>query len=131
MFHFCASGIEPKSVLPLVRAGKLFPSSRSAFLILSAPALKPIITINVIEILTNVAHAFIKGRLIFENGGIQFDGLSGGRQPPLVLQMTFHPFEHDAIDHVADGDDQDHDGDNRTHIIQIAAHHQYLAEAET
>src|SRR5579862_9239637 len=46
--------------------------------------------------------------------------LRGGRQPPSVLQTAFHPFEHDAVNQVADRDNQQHHGDHRTHIVQIA-----------
>src|SRR5271166_2989628 len=44
--------------------------------------------------------------------------------------MAFHSFKDDAVDDVADGDNQDHDGDDGAHVIQVAAHHQDLAEAE-
>src|SRR6266496_5102882 len=45
--------------------------------------------------------------------------------------MTLHTFEDDAIYHVAEGDDQNHDGDDSAHVVEVAAHHQNLAEAET
>ncbi len=44
--------------------------------------------------------------------------------------MTLHAFEDNAIDDVAKGDDEDHDGDDGAHIVQVAAHHQNLSEAE-
>ena len=44
--------------------------------------------------------------------------------------MAFHPFEHDAIDDVTEGDDQEHDGDHGAHVVQVAAHHENLAEAK-
>jgi hypothetical protein len=54
---------------------------------------------------------------------VDSEGLRAGGQSPLILQMTLHPFEHDAIHHVADGDDQNHDGDHSAHIVQVASHH--------
>jgi hypothetical protein len=46
------------------------------------------------------------------------------------LQVTLHAFEDDAIDDVSDGDDQKHHGNDRAHVIQVAAHHEHLAQAE-
>src|SRR5438270_6626990 len=45
--------------------------------------------------------------------------------------MAFHSFEHNTINDVAESDDQDHHRDDGAHIVQVAAHHQNLAEAET
>ena len=46
------------------------------------------------------------------------------------MKVAFHPFENNAVNQVAEGDDQEHDSDHGTHIVQVAAHHQHLAEAE-
>src|SRR5579864_2598174 len=45
--------------------------------------------------------------------------------------MSFHSFEDHSVDYVSDRNDQEHYGDDGTHVVQVAAHHQYLAEAET
>jgi hypothetical protein len=45
--------------------------------------------------------------------------------------MAFYPFEHDTIHNVADGNDQDHDGDHGAHVAEVAIHHKNLAEPQT
>jgi len=85
-------------------------------------------TINLVDIIVNsdICHQQF---LNFFSVGPKFYGrcLTGGCQTPLILQVALHALEHDTVDDVADGDDQDHDRDNGAHIVQIAAHHQYLA----
>src|SRR5579871_948806 len=44
--------------------------------------------------------------------------------------MTLHAFENDAINDVAKSNDEDHHGDDSAHVVQVAAHHQNLSEAE-
>src|SRR5579872_4734938 len=58
-----------------------------------------------------------------------FRRVSGGRsQSPLLLQAVFHALEYDTIDYVTNRNDQNHDGDDGAHVVQVAAHHQDLAE---
>ena len=100
-----------------LRSALFHDSTRASFMYNS-------MTINIVEILRIFRALFIAGPLISGRFGISFrEFLRRGRQPPLILQMTFHRFEDDAIDYVADGDDQDHDGDDGAHVIKVAAHH--------
>src|ERR1700685_16565 len=61
-------------------------------------------------------------------GGYQ--GLCRLRQTPLVLQVALHRLENEAVDDISDRDDQNHDGEHGAHVVEIAAHHQHLPQAE-
>src|SRR6266550_2505489 len=56
--------------------------------------------------------------------------LRSRRQTPLLLQTSFDRPEDQPIDDVANRYDQNHDSDYLAHIVQVAAHHQLLSEAE-
>src|SRR5215469_18557620 len=56
--------------------------------------------------------------------------LTGGLEAPPGLEMAFHPPEDNTVNEETDADDQQHHGEHRTHVVQVAAHHQYLAQAE-
>src|SRR5215469_862169 len=45
-------------------------------------------------------------------------------QAPFVLQPALHRLKNQAIDDVADGNNQDHDGDHLAHVVQVASHHE-------
>src|SRR5260370_23563777 len=88
--------------------------------------------INILDIIVNKARLyFVLKPSLSGEWGFPSEGLGSGCQPPLVLQMTLHAFKDDAIDQVAESNDQDHDGDDGAHIVQVTAHHQNLAEAQT
>src|SRR2546430_17684062 len=44
--------------------------------------------------------------------------------------MTLHGLEHNAIHNVANGDNQYHNSDRGAHVVQIAPHHQNLAQTQ-
>src|SRR6266536_2612507 len=52
------------------------------------------------------------------------------RQSPLLLQTVLQGAENEAVHEVAEDDDQNHDGDHLAHVVEVAAHHQQLAQAQ-
>ena len=88
-----------------------------------------IITIKVLDI--NLKHLFLPFRSTaygLPRNTHGRPGLADRSQPPLILQMPLHTSEHHAVDDVAECDDQQHDGNNSAHIVQVAAHHEDLSE---
>src|SRR3954463_10514702 len=57
--------------------------------------------------------------------------LGGRRQSPALLQTSFDCAEKYAIDQIAKRDDQNHDGDDLAHVVEVATHHQQLAQAKS
>src|SRR5882757_3795898 len=52
-------------------------------------------------------------------------------QSPALLQLALHGAEDETVDDEAQDDDQDHHGNYLTHIVEVAAHHEQLAESKT
>src|SRR5579872_1140469 len=61
----------------------------------------------------------------------EFASLGRGRESPPALQSALDGLEHQAIDYVAERNNQNHDRDDCAHVIQVASHHQDLSETET
>src|ERR1700692_3194388 len=53
------------------------------------------------------------------------------RQAPLTLQPAFDGLENQTIHDVSNCDNQHHDCNHLTHVVEVATHHQQLPETQT
>src|SRR5262249_54684164 len=56
--------------------------------------------------------------------------LDGGEQAPAPLQGTLQIVKHETVHKITQRDDHQHDGDDLAHVVEVAAHHQQLSQAD-
>src|SRR5258708_35321506 len=47
-----------------------------------------------------------------------------------MLQVALHGFEDNAINYVSNTNNQNHDGNDGAHVIEVTAHHEHLPQTK-